>query len=582
MTQIQLQSDDEIERLAIRALTLEERLRLAVSLADSAKIDNHTEVESLNIWRIWFNRGSATSDAWSKFLAENRLDERKLLRLANIASATNLPSWVETLRRLARYLQSTIVDLDANQSVSENMAAPLVRFAWTELVNSSNAANLRALSAKAQLALRQSFLVRLVRSATPAVNWEVSATKAAQNLSAGSAPRNEIDFLNYFFSAGVTVETRRFLGNYPALARLWVVQIEQWRQFVTGFLKEAVAFASRFRNGPDEITPIISSVTVDLSDPHGGNRTVMRVNFGKQREWFYKPRSGLQERAWFELLAWINQRGFARPFQIVTVRAQDRQCWMESVRPRDCRSQKEAVDFSFRLGALMCLVHVLRGVDFHPANVITSGDQPIIVDCETLLHPATFLPDDARAEEGSILRTGMLALLKDIWTMAAKMRPGSEDLFERLIEGFRAMGDFFQTDRLALSHLEKWKTRLKKVPGRNVYRPTVHYYKMFESSLAPLVLTSGLDRSLYLHASCRTGCNSTRRARAEVQALQNADIPVFLGKCCPTNVDLSEETLGESISMIRATFESVARSSSQVLPSGGLFNDSHQRTQVHR
>jgi len=582
MTQIQLHSDDEIERLAIRALTLEERLRLAVSLADSAKTDNHTEVESLNIWRVWFNRGSATSDAWSKFLAENRLDERELVRLANMAGAINLPSWVETLRRLARYLQSTIVDLDANQSVSENVAAPLVRFAWNELVTSSNAANLRALSAKAQLALRQSLLVRLVRSATPAVNWEVSATRAARNLSAGSAPRNEIDFLNYFFSASVTVETRRFLENYPALARLWVVQIEQWRQFVADFLKEAVAFSSRFRNGPDEITPIISSVAVDLSDPHGGNRTVVRVNFGKKREWFYKPRSGLQERAWFELLTWINQRGFARPFQIVSVPAQDRQCWMESVRSRDCRSQKEAVDFSFRLGALMCLVHVLRGVDFHPANIITSGDQPIIVDCETLLHPATFLPDDARAEESSILRTGMLALVKDIWTMAAKMRPGSEDLFERLIEGFRAMRDFFQTDRLALSHLEKWRTRLKKVPGRNVYRPTVHYYKMLESSLAPLVLTSGLDRSLYLHASCRAACNSTRRARAEVQALQNADIPVFLGKRCPTNVDLSEETLGESISMIRATFESVARSSSQVLPSGGLFNESHQRTQVHR
>ena len=582
MTQIQLQPDDEIERLAIRALTLEERLRLAVSLADSAKIENHTEVESLNIWRAWFNRGSATSDAWPKFLAENRLDERKLLRLANIAGAINLPSWVETLRRLARYLQSTIVDLDAHQSVSENMAAPLVRFAWSELVTSSNAANLGALSAKARSALRQSLLARLVRSATLAVDWEISAIKAARNLSVGSAPRNEIDFLDHFFSAGVTVETRRFLGNYPALARLWVVQIEQWRQFVTDFLEEAITFAKRFRNGSDEITPIISSVAVDLSDPHGGNRTVVRVNFGKKREWFYKPRSGLQERVWFELLAWINRRGFARPFQIVSLPGRDRQCWMESVRSRDCRSQKEAVDFSFRLGALMCLVHVLRGVDFHPANVITSGDQPIIVDCETLLHPATSLPDYARAEEGSIVRTGMLALLKDIWTMAAKIRPGNEDLFERLIEGFRAMRDFFRTDRLALSHLEKWRTRLKKAPGRNVYRPTVHYYKIFESSLAPSVLTSGLDRSLYLHASCRAGCNSTRRARAEVQALQNADIPVFLGKRCSTNVDLSEETLGESISMIRATFESVARSSSQVLPSGELFNESHQRTQVHR
>ncbi|MEY2526357.1 MAG: hypothetical protein QOE73_1128 [Verrucomicrobiota bacterium] len=549
MTQIKLHPDGETERLAIRALTLEERLRLAVPLAQSDKIGHHPEAESLGIWRARFNRGRALSDAWPKFLAENGLDERKLLRLTNISGAMDLPWWVETLRRLERYLQSAVVDLDVHQSVSENMAAPLVRFAWSELVTSST--DLRALSPKAQLALRQSLLVRLVRSAAPSVNWEVLAAKATRNLSVGSIPRNEIDFLNYFFSAGVAVETRRFLGNYPALTRFWVLQIEQWRQFVTDFLKEAIAFASRFPIGPNRSAPIISSVAVDLSDPHEGNRTVVRVNFGKKNEWFYKPRSGLQERAWFELLAWTNQRGFPRPFQIVSVQCQDRQCWMESVSPRDCRNQKEIIDFCFRLGALMCLVHVLRGVDFHPANLIASGDQPIIVDCETLLHPATFLPDYARAEEASIVRTGMLSLLKNISTMATRMRHGNGEFFERLIEGFRAMHAFLRTDRSALSHLKKWTKQLAEIPSRKVYRPTVYYYQLLEQSLAPSLLTSGLDRTLFLHAACRDEVRSSRQADAEITALENADIPVFRRRPRRIDFDLTETTLEQSISMIR-------------------------------
>lgn len=551
MIRIQPQPDDEIERLAIRALTLEERLRLEVLPAESAKVDNHTEVEPLSIWRAWFNRGSGASDAWPKFLAENGLDERKLLRLRNIGAAMNLPRWVETLHRLVRYLQSAIVDPDVRQSVSENMATPLVRFAWSELVTSCNAADLRALSAKGQLALRHSLLVRLVRSATPAVNWEILAAKAARNLSVGSAPRNEIDFLNYLFSAGVVMETRRFLANYPVLARLWAVQIEQWQQFVTDFLKEAIAFASRFRIGPGSTASIISSLAFDLSDPHGGNRTVVRVNFGEKCEWFYKPRSGLQERAWFKLLAWINKRGFPRPFQVVTVRNQDRQCWMESVPSRDCRNQKERVDFSFRLGALMCLIHVLRGVDFHPANIITSGDQPIIVDCETFLHPATFLPDYAREEEASVVRTGMLALLKNISTKTANMRRGKEELFERLIEGFRAMHHLLRLDRSALSHLKTWAKQLGEISSRKVYRPTAHYYQLLERSLAPSLLTSGLDRTLFLHAGCRDEGHSSRRADVEVKALEDADIPVFRRRPRRIEFDLTETTLEKSISMIR-------------------------------
>jgi uncharacterized protein DUF4135 len=549
MTQITLQSDDETERLAIHALTLEERLRPVVPLAESERIDNHTAAESLSIWSAWFNRDGATADAWSKFLAESGLDERKVVRLTNIAGAINCPWWVQTLRRLVRYLQSEVVDLDVHQSVGENMAAPLVRFAWSETVASST--HLHALSAKAQFALRQALLVRLVRSAAPAVNWEVSAAKAARNLSVGSAPRNEVDFLNYFFSGGVVVETRRFLENYPALARLWVVQIERWRQFVTEFLKEAIVFANHLRIGLDKTAPIISSLAFDLSDPHEGNRTVVRVNFKEKNEWFYKPRSGSQERAWFELLAWINKRGFPRPFQIVNVHARDRQCWMESVPSRNCRNQKERVDFSFRLGALMCLIHVLRGVDFHPANLITSGDQPIIVDCETLLHPATVLPDYARAEEASVVRTGMLALLKNISSKAASARRGQEQLLEKLIEGFRAMHNFLRLDRSALLHLRRWTKQLAEIPSRKVYRPTAHYYQLLEQSLAPSLLTSGLDRTLFLYAACRDEVQSARQADVEIRALENADIPVFRHRPRRIDFDLTETTLKKSISMIR-------------------------------
>lgn len=563
MSQAHTQPEDRIESLALRALTLEERLRFPSSSGKTGGTPAESFPTHLKTRRSWFDRGDAISGAWRRFLSENDLSEAKLLRLANLTRAKKLPSWVETLHRLRHYLQNVIVDLDERKSLSENMAASVVGFAWDEFVASPALSDLQLLSSNARLSLQQSLLRRLAWTAKQAANWEISAARAARNPAIGSAPRDTSKFRKYFFSSGVSIETLKLLENFPVLARLWAIQVRFWLRFVRDFLQHADAFA-RDLGLSRTAHLVISTLEADLSDPHHGNRAVLRVEFSTAGEWLYKPRPGLQERAWFELLRWINSRGFARPFRILAVQCEDRHCWMESVSARLYRNRKEAADFYFRLGALMCLIHGLRGVDFHSANIIVAGDQPVIVDCETLLHPATSLPAYARREENSILRTGMLSLVKDISTVTLDRQWESERLFENLIGGFRVMHDFLRRDRLALPHVKKWTTQLGEIAGRNVYRPTMHYYKMLEGSLAPSLLTKGLDRSLYLHACCRDDCNSRRRVRAEVQALENTDIPVFRSRRRRMDLDLSEETLAQSIAKMRAAFESAARTSSEV------------------
>jgi lantibiotic modifying enzyme len=368
---------------------------------------------------------------------------------------------------------------------------------------------------------------RLVQTGNQAARWEIAAAKAGQKLSMELESAARAKFHDYFFYASLSKAALHFLCNYPALARLWAIQIASWVRFVRTFLHHTSAFAYHIEGRADEpeirdnhwkFSPVITRLKTDLSDSHGGNRTVVRVRFAKDNEWFYKPRSGLQERAWFELLGWINSRGFVRSFQILRVMCEDRHCWMTSVRPRACRNRKEVEDYGFRLGALICLIHILRGVDFHPANIVGVGDQPIVIDCETLLHPATALPKYVRAEDDSVARTGMLRLIHRV-------------PLDRIVAGFRAMHDFLRQPS-ALRYLRHWASRMQRSHGRNVYRPTVHYYEILKGSLSPLVLTNGLERSLCLGATCRIDCPSTRRVRAEIRALENADIPVFRSRRC--------------------------------------------------
>src|ERR1700730_690529 len=547
-----LECSNHASIIALQGLTLDERLLLPSLSERTPKTCDQNSLPHLKIWRSWFDHGQPTQTAWKEFLADYGLSEKKLIRLACLSRAPKrLPSWTATLRHLRDYLASENVTPNASISVGENLAVPAVKSAWDALVASRNGSNSRLLSARAVRALQYSLLQRLNRTANQVANWETLAAKSERSLVPRAGPRLD----DNFFSNGVTKETIELLNNYPALGRLWTVQIEAWARSVVDFLRHANVFAqdNGLRNAGGR--SVISFIETDLSDPHEGNRTVMRVSFGEGRDWFYKPRSGLHEREWFSLLRWINDKGFARPFKILDVRCKDRHCWMESVRSQRPRNQDEKRAFHFRLGALVCLIHFLRGVDFHPANVIGAGDQPVVIDCETLIHPATTLPECVRAEDSSIRRTGMLALLK--FCLA---NSGDQRLVEDLIDGFHAMHRFVAQNNLVRRHLKQWGERLRRVPVRIIYRPTVHYSAMLKASLLASLMTSGLDRSLYLHAACRRGVSSTRRIRAEIHALENADIPVFRGKGCRVYPDVSDETLQKSISTIRAA-SNAARSS---------------------
>jgi|SRR5215510_15999712 hypothetical protein len=47
---------------------------------------------------------------------------------------------------------------------------------------------------------------------------------------------------------------------------------------------------------------------------------------------------------------------------------------------------------------LLCIVYALCGTDFHSENMIASGDQPVLVDLETLLTPG--LPESVGGPKG--------------------------------------------------------------------------------------------------------------------------------------------------------------------------------------
>jgi len=542
-----------MDRLIARALTLQERLDRARDClpAPSRGPNRKTRLESC---KRWFDSSRSDSSNWTQFLEDIGIGEFDLTNLATDEDFQGpWPKWVLTLRRLFEALKAESARARRSLSAAENMAVPVVRFAWSELACTLPNEQFRLLSPPASGQLRKALLARLAGSAKGVADWECSLPSERP-----------------LFQDRIGAATAAILWRYPALAGLWAKQVSNWGQSVADFLERALRFLRDY-HGPRSDAVRIRALVPELSDLHNGNRTVFRLRLTDGTTWFYKPRSGQQERGWFALLGWLQEQGFPFPFKIPRLICAADHCWMEGVPPRPCSDRNEVRTYYFRAGALLYLAHLLRGVDFHAGNVLACGGDPVFVDCETLLHPRTRVPQFVGPQQRGVLRTGLLPVKTDDDPGADNVsgfgrrsagahlvrfhgRPArGQDFVEEIVRGFQSMHKFLNRDRhkslvaLAARHLPK--------AGRRIYRPTSYYHSLLTHSLAPRLMISGFDRSLYLHAACRNSMIVPRRhLQREVAALEVVDVPLLTGRIAQVREPLSASAVRQSVRLIRAAF----------------------------
>ena len=475
-----------MERLIARALTLGELLsRARRAVHPNRSRPGQSATECVQECKRWFAQ-SGDHSAWKKFLDSVHISESGIVELADITELPNRwPEWAITLRRLLCASGTASFRPATMQRAAENMAKPAVRFAWQELVRAVPEKQFRNLSDAATRRLRDSLLGRLARSAKAVTEWE-------SNLNGEQA----------LFRDGVDSAMAVTLWRYPALARLWARQIDNWRDFVAEFLAHADRFL-RDRSKLQSNRVRISSLAPDLSDLHRSNRSVFRVGLTDGTVWFFKPRSGEQEAGWFALLSWLNRQGFSRRFKIPRLIRSEDIFWMEAILQRPCRSRAEVCCYFFRAGALLYLAHLLKAVDLHAGNIVAHRDDPVFVDCETLLHPRSRVPDFARKQQRGVLRTGLLPIetshdstrdnVSGFGRRAAgahrvriHRRPAlARDFVDEVIAGFCALHAFL-TSAKGKGFSEMTTRHLPKI-GRQIYRPTSYYEEILDRSLETTV-----------------------------------------------------------------------------------------------
>ncbi|WP_254563505.1 type 2 lanthipeptide synthetase LanM family protein [Oscillatoria sp. HE19RPO] len=210
--------------------------------------------------------------------------------------------------------------------------------------------------------------------------------------------------------------------EFPVLTRQILNSIQGWitvsYEFVERLCQDWPRIIQQFI--PDSEPGGLVHLNSNAGDPHNGGRSVAIAEFSSGFKLVYKPRSLSLDIHFQNLLNWLNERGNHPPFQLLNVLNSGEYCWVEYVTAQPCSLAPQIERFYQRQGGYLALLYALQATDFYSNNIIALGEQPILVDLESLFHPRYSqlegFNSDSLAErelDRSVLSVGILPM--NLW-----------------------------------------------------------------------------------------------------------------------------------------------------------------------
>ncbi|MGK7874458.1 MAG: type 2 lanthipeptide synthetase LanM family protein [Xenococcaceae cyanobacterium] len=431
-------SRKDLARIVGKASTITERLESNL-LADEAQINDSIINSRLKRWCQLAAKGNPQT--FEKRLAWDGLDlnaVRRVLGTVPLADNAPLPAWGETLAAVmeasAFISPETVEEGDSEQYPFLNpeepipfeaVFVPFVQVARQKLIVQASS-SYQFLSSVAHTTLERNLLQQLSGIGSLALqgefvtfrNFDKPTLAPSLTQSSDGLPRGQYkQFIQHLLRDGLL----SFFEKYSVLARLLATATDFWIEAIAEFLHRLAQDWSEIQQtfpGETELGQVIK-VKPELSDPHNRRRSVIAITFTSGLKLIYKPRNLGLEEAYFQFLAWLNERGIPLPFKILKVINHSTYGWVEYVEHLPCEDPEAAKRYYQRAGMLLCLLHALEGKDCHYENLIASGEHPVLVDLEMLLQPQVrnieAEEDDAQGQavaedllENSVLRISLL------------------------------------------------------------------------------------------------------------------------------------------------------------------------------
>jgi lantibiotic modifying enzyme len=446
-----------------------------------------------------------------------------------------LPAWAIDLRQMLRELAA--VELNSKHaSTLVTLSEIGARYGLHTLQKEIPPGLLGLISQKAKMGLKrdlQRILQRVTRRCLELERTSYGLALAALGLQGESPDSKSVE--RKFLGEQPSERLFSLFGKFPVLARLWFQLISQWRDQTTELLKRLVADRTALAHaffGGQPFGPI-TDLAGGLSDPHNKGRTVMLLQFAAGSV-IYKPRLGDGEWEWGSLLHRMNAQSFKPRLKAARVLRRQGYYWMERIESAPCEEGAATERYYKRLGGLIAAAYLLKAVDCHRDNLITSGEDPVLIDADALWHPS---PDGKVETAFDLLdRTGFfpnsnrrsLQSRSSVLGHATKGKASGALRYEReIVNGFRRAWRCVLGTRDRRAAFARRLRRICSSNRRSIYWPTEKYAAIARASIQPAALRSGIERDLLIARLCSRKAVSSAVLQAEIDALKRLDIPYF-------------------------------------------------------
>ncbi|MEV4318884.1 type 2 lanthipeptide synthetase LanM family protein [Actinocrispum sp. NPDC049592] len=254
---------------------------------------------------------------------------------------------------------------------------------------------------------------RLAGLAARTLVLELNVERVSGRLAGHTAEERFADFIRS--QAGSDRLTQLF-AEYPVLARLLgqacAFGADAMVELLERFTADRELIVARLLGGMDPGDLV--EIHTGTGDTHQRGRSVAILRFADGRRVVYKPRSLDLHRHFGGLVSWLNTKVLGLGLRSVDSVTRTGYGWLEFVEHRPCSQVAEVDRFYRRQGALLALLYAIDAADIHYENLIACGDQPVLVDVETLFHPmleqptATGPDPAARVLASSVHRMALL------------------------------------------------------------------------------------------------------------------------------------------------------------------------------
>jgi len=227
---------------------------------------------------------------------------------------------------------------------------------------------------------------RLIPQIMRTLTLELNVARLEDRLHGDTPQERARDFTHQLRQREVVLP---LLEEYAPLARNLVTTIEHWVLCGLEFLDrlcadwEQICQTFSLDTDPGQLVEINGSA----GDLHKGGQSTLVLRFSSGFRLIYRPKPMAVDVHFQELLRWLNEHGEHPAFRTLTVLDRGLYGWAEFAAAEPCTSQAAVERFYERQGGYLALFYALEATDVHFENLIAAGEDPVMIDLESLFHP---------------------------------------------------------------------------------------------------------------------------------------------------------------------------------------------------